>query len=77
MLFSRTAVHGIYARCYLNQTKNGDRCSSLAMAAALGIPKDQASKVVQSLNHAGFVESIRGRRGGMCADEAARRDSGR
>jgi len=64
MLFSRTAVHGIYTLCYLNREQNRSPLSSGAVAEALGIPRDQASKVLQSLNNAGLVESIRGRRGG-------------
>lgn len=64
MLFSRTAVHGIYTLCYLNREKRGTSLSSPAVAAALGIPRDQASKVLQGLHNAGLVASIRGRRGG-------------
>jgi Rrf2 family protein len=64
MLFSRTAVHGIYALCYLNQAERGTLVSAPAVAAAFGIPRAHASKVLQSLNNAGLVRSIRGRRGG-------------
>lgn len=64
MLFSRTAVHGIYALCYLNKAKSGATLSAPAVAEAMGIPRDQASKVLQSLSLAGLVESIRGRHGG-------------
>lgn len=64
MLFSRTAVHGIYALCYLNQAKKESSLSSPAVASALGIPHDQAAKVLQTLNNAGLVRSIRGRSGG-------------
>lgn len=64
MLFSRTAVHGIYVVCYLNREKSGYPLSSPAVAAALGIPRYQAAKVLQSLSHAGLVHSSRGRRGG-------------
>lgn len=64
MLFSRTAVHGIYALCYLDRAKSGTPLSSHAVATALGIPRDQAAKVMQSLNTAGIVQSIRGRCGG-------------
>lgn len=64
MLFSRTAVHGIYALCYLNRAKSGTSLSAPRVALALNIPRDQASKVLQSLNNAGLVQSIRGRRGG-------------
>ncbi len=38
--------------------------SSPALAAALGMPRDQAAKVLQSLNNARLVQSIRSRRGG-------------
>lgn len=64
MLFSRAAVHGIYALCYLNQAKENTLFSSPAVAAALGIPRDQAAKVLQSLNNARLVRSMRGRHGG-------------
>lgn len=64
MMFSRTAVHGIYALCYLNQQNDSIPVPSLSVAGALGIPQDQASKVLQSLNNAGLVDSTRGRSGG-------------
>ncbi len=64
MLFSRTAVHGIYALCFLKRQENGTPLSAPVVAASLGIPRDQASKVLQSLNNAGLVDSIRGRFGG-------------
>lgn len=64
MLFSRTTVHGVYALCYLNRARTGKPLSSHAVAAALGIPREQAAKVLQSLNHAQLVQSTRGRRGG-------------
>ncbi len=70
MLFSRTAVHGIYTLCYLNREGSGTSLSSPAVAAALGIPRDQASKVLQGLNNAGLVKSIRGRRGGYVLTKA-------
>ncbi len=64
MLFSRTAVHGIYALCYLNRAGNGRPLPSPVIASDLGIPRDQAAKVLQSLNNAGLVRPTRGRRGG-------------
>lgn len=64
MLFSRTTVHGIYTLCYLSQERSGNPLSSCGVSAALGIPRDQAAKVLQSLNNAGLVQSVRGRRGG-------------
>ncbi len=64
MVFSRTAVHGIYTLCYLNQVQNGTSQSSVSVAGKLGIPRDQAAKVLWSLNNAGLVRSIRGRGGG-------------
>lgn len=36
MLFSRTAVQGIYTLCYLNLERSRTSRSSLAVAAALG-----------------------------------------
>ena len=64
MLFSRTAVQGIYALCYLNTAKCEGPLSSPAVAEALGIPRDQAAKVLQCLNNTGLVQSVRGRNGG-------------
>jgi len=64
MLFSRTAVHGIYTLCFLNRESNTGPLPSSVVATALGIPREQAAKVLQGLNNAGLVESIRGRRGG-------------
>ena len=64
MLFSRTAVHGIYTLCYLNRAAPGTSPSAPMVAATVGIPREQASKVLQRLTGAGLVQSIRGRRGG-------------
>lgn len=64
MLFSRAAVHGIYTLCYLNRAASGTSPSSPMVAASVGIPREQASKVLQRLSRAGLVRSIRGRRGG-------------
>ncbi len=63
-MFSRTTIHSIYSLCYLNQTGSGSTVSSAMVAEALGIPREQTAKVLQRLNHAGLVRSVRGRRGG-------------
>lgn len=64
MIFSRTAVHGIYAICYLSRQRCGDMTSSAQVAAALGISQAHAAKVLKNLAAAGVVSSVRGRRGG-------------
>lgn len=64
MLFSRTAVHGIYAICYLNRQRSGKVIPSVQVAAALGITEAHAAKVLKRLAAAGVVSSVRGRRGG-------------
>lgn len=64
MIFSRTAVHGIYAICYLSRQRFGDISSSAKVAAALGITETHAAKVLKRLATAGVVSSVRGRRGG-------------
>ncbi len=64
MFFSRTAVHGIYAICYLSRQQAGDVIPSATVAAALGITQTHAAKVLKSLSMAGVVSSVRGRHGG-------------
>lgn len=64
MIFSRTAVHGIYAICYLSRQRFGDISSSAKVAAALGISKEHAAKVLKRLATAGVISSVRGRTGG-------------
>lgn len=64
MMFSRTAIHGIYSLCYLNRSKGDGAVSSASVSAALGAPVQQTCKVLQSLCGAGLVRSVRGRGGG-------------
>ncbi|MEE9295752.1 MAG: Rrf2 family transcriptional regulator [Phycisphaerae bacterium] len=64
MICSRTAVHGIYALCYLSRQQPGSVLSSAAVAAALGITREHASKVLKRLASVGVVSSVRGRQGG-------------
>lgn len=64
MIFSRTAVHGIYAICYLSRQRCADVIPSATVAAALGITETHADKVLKRLATAGVVSSVRGRRGG-------------
>ncbi len=64
MLFSATAIHGIYALCYLNRQQRGTAVSADEVATAVRIPKDYASKVLRRLVDAGLVDSVIGRGGG-------------
>ncbi len=64
MLFSRTAVHGIYAICFLDRQEAGTVTSASKVAAALGITQTHALKILKPLAAAGVVTSVRGRRGG-------------
>lgn len=64
MIFSRTAVHGIYAICYLSRQRSGDVFPSANVASALGISEAHAAKVLKRLAAAGVVSSVRGRLGG-------------
>ncbi len=64
MLFSSTAIHGLYALCYLSHQQRGTPISAAAVASAVCIPKDYASKVLKRLADAGLVDSVIGRGGG-------------
>ena len=64
VIFSRTAVHGIYAICYMSRQRSRDVIPSATVAAALGITVTHAAKVLKRLATAGVISSIRGRRGG-------------
>jgi Rrf2 family protein len=64
VIFSRTAVHGIYAICYLSRQRVDVISSSEKVAAALGITQTHAAKVLKGLATAGVVSSVRGRNGG-------------
>lgn len=58
MIFSRTAVHGIYAICYLSRQRVGDVIPSAQVAAAIGITQTHAAKVLKRLATAGVVSSV-------------------
>ncbi len=64
MIFSKTAIYGIYAICFLNRQKAEDVSSSTMVALALGIGEAHASKVLKRLSAAGVLSAVRGRRGG-------------
>lgn len=64
MLFSSSAIHGIYALCFLSRRQRGTVVAASELGAAVGIPKDYASKVLRRLVDAGLVDSIIGRNGG-------------
>ncbi len=64
MLFSGTAIHGVYALCYLSRRQRGTAASAAEVATAVCIPKDYASKVLRRLVDAGLVDSVIGRGGG-------------
>lgn len=64
MIFSKTAIYGIYAICFLSRQKADDVSSSTRVALALGISETHASKVLKRLSAAGVLSAVRGRRGG-------------
>jgi len=64
VIFSRTAVHGIYAIYFLSRQRPSTIISSAAVATALGITQAHAAKVLKRLATANVLSSIRGRRGG-------------
>lgn len=64
MVFSRTALHGLYILCYLDRNRDEPAMPSMRIATALGIPSQHSAKVLQRLCHAKLIESVRGRRGG-------------
>jgi Rrf2 family protein len=64
MLLSKTVVHGVYILCYLNRQDAGSVVPSSTVAEAMGVPPEQAAKILQVLAGAGIVESVRGRKGG-------------
>lgn len=68
MLFSRTIVHGVYAICYLHGKAPGEWATSDEVAAAVGVPREHAAKILQTLTAADLVTSKRGRCGGYRLD---------
>ena len=64
MIFSKTAIYGVYAICFLSRQKADDVSSSTMVALALGISETHASKVLKRLSAAGVLSAVRGRRGG-------------
>ncbi len=64
MIFSKTVVHGVYILCYLNRQEKGSVVPASVIAEAMGVPPEQAAKILQLLANAGIVTSVRGRRGG-------------
>ena len=64
MLLSKTVVHGVYILCFLNRQEAGSVVPSSTVAEAMGVPPEQAAKILQVLAGAGIVDSVRGRKGG-------------
>lgn len=64
MFLGKTVVHGLYALCYFNRMGTGVVVTSGEVASAMGIPQEQARKVMMALAGAGWITSARGRSGG-------------
>ncbi len=63
MLFSTATGYALQALAALPQ--DGRYCLAKDMAKALGLPGPYLAKILQTLAQAGFLESLRGPRGGF------------
>lgn len=64
MILPRPIVHGVYVLCYLSRQSPDAVIPAKDVAAKMGVPPEQASKILQSLASAGMVNAFRGRQGG-------------
>lgn len=64
MLFPRPVIHGVYVLCYLSRQSAGAVAPAKEIASRMGVPREQASKILQSLAGASLVHAHRGRQGG-------------
>jgi Rrf2 family protein len=64
MFLSKSVVHGVYVLCFLSRQPPDSVTSASAIAAAMDVPPEHASKILQALTSAGLLTSLRGRSGG-------------
>lgn len=64
MLLPHPVVHGVYVLCYLSRQEPKVVVPAKAVASSMGVPPEQASKILQALAAAGLVTAYRGRQGG-------------
>ena len=64
MFLSKSVVHGVYLLCFLSRQPANSVTSAGAIATAMGVPSEHASKILQALASAGLLSSVRGRTGG-------------
>ena len=63
-MFSQTVEYALRATCFLAQ-QSPRACTTSQIAAATRVPAAYLSKVLQSLNRAGVIQSQRGAGGGI------------
>jgi len=71
MLLSRTSKYSLQALIYLARLPPGKKVLVRKMAQDLDLPMFFLAKLLQPLIHAGWLESARGRHGGVCLCEGA------
>lgn len=71
MLLSRTSKYSLQALIYLAQMAPGKKVLVRKMAQDLDLPMFFLAKLLQPLIHTGWLESSRGRHGGVCLHEGA------
>lgn len=65
MQLTRYTDYAMRVLLHVGARAEGDLSSVTEIAAVYGISKDHLKKVVQDLNHAGLLTTVRGRNGGL------------
>lgn len=65
MILTRTSRYALRAVAYIARADTAEPVSIDEIAAALNVPRNYLSKVLNRLSAEGIVESVRGRRGGF------------
>jgi Rrf2 family protein len=64
-LLNQTAIYALRAMAYLASQEEGNPVMSTVIADEMYIPKNFLSKILNRLAQAGFINTIRGRNGGV------------
>ena len=74
MLFSKTVTHAVYILCHLYKQKGNSVVTAAAVAEAMGVPPEQAAKILQVLAGADLVGSVRGPMRRLPSGQGSERD---
>ncbi len=64
MILPRCVTQAVYILCHLRRQDAASVTAARSIAKAVGVPPEQACKILRSLSQRGLVRSTRGRTGG-------------